>query len=72
VHAQLERAEEAEALLHELTRRDLADWHVDEEWLASLCLLAETCAILGDTGSASSAAFAQASSSSVAAMSTRS
>ena len=50
VYARLERTEEAEAVLHELTRRDLSDWHVDEEWLVSICLLAETCAILGDTG----------------------
>ena len=27
-------------------------WHVDEEWLASICLLAETCAILDDAESA--------------------
>jgi DNA-binding SARP family transcriptional activator len=49
VYAHLQRADEAEALLHELTRRDLSDWHVDEEWLVSICLLAETCAMLGDT-----------------------
>lgn len=49
VYAQLERTEEAEALLHELACRDLSDWHVDEEWLVSLCLLAETCGLLGDT-----------------------
>jgi tetratricopeptide (TPR) repeat protein len=49
VYARLERTDEAEALLHELTSRDLSDWHVDEEWLLSTCLLAETCAILGDT-----------------------
>ena len=48
VYARLERTEEAEALLHELTRRDLSNWHVDEEWLFSICLLADTCAILGD------------------------
>ena len=52
VYARLERAEEAEALLHELTSRDLSDWHVDEEWLVSICLLAETCVILDDTGRA--------------------
>jgi len=52
VYARLERTEEAGALLHELTSRDLSDWHVDEEWLVSICLLAETCAILRDTGSA--------------------
>ena len=50
VYVRVERTDEARALLHELTRRDLADWHVDEEWLFSICLLAETCAILGDTG----------------------
>jgi len=49
VYARLEHTEEAQAVLHELTSRDLSDWHVDEEWLASICLLAETCAILGDT-----------------------
>jgi tetratricopeptide (TPR) repeat protein len=49
VYARLERTDEAEAVLHEFTSRDLSDWHVDEEWLVSICLLAETCAILGDT-----------------------
>ena len=54
VYACLERTDEAEARLHELTARDLSDWHVDEEWLPSICLIAETCAILGDTGRAAS------------------
>jgi DNA-binding SARP family transcriptional activator/tetratricopeptide (TPR) repeat protein len=49
LYARLDRTEEAQALLDELTRRDLADWHVDEEWLISICLLAETCALLGAT-----------------------
>jgi len=49
VYARLERTDDAAAILHELTSRDLSDWHVDEEWLASICLLAETCAILQDT-----------------------
>jgi tetratricopeptide (TPR) repeat protein len=49
VYARGERPEEAQALLQELTRRDLSDWHVDEEWLFGICLLAETCAILEDT-----------------------
>ena len=49
VYLRVERKDEARALLHELTCRDLANWHVDEEWLFSICLLAETCAILGDT-----------------------
>ena len=52
IYARLERTEEAQALLHELTSRDLSNWHVDEEWLVSICLLAETCAILEDTGPA--------------------
>jgi DNA-binding SARP family transcriptional activator len=49
VHARLGRTEEATTALHELTSRDLSDWHVDEEWLVSICLLAETCVILEDT-----------------------
>ena len=48
VYAHLERAEEATPLLEELTSRDLANWHVDDEWLVSICLLAETCTLLGD------------------------
>jgi tetratricopeptide (TPR) repeat protein len=48
VHMRLDRTEEAQALVHELTARDLSDWHVDEEWFFSVCLLAETCAMLGD------------------------
>jgi eukaryotic-like serine/threonine-protein kinase len=48
VHARLGRAEEAKAVLDELMSRDLSDWHVDEEWLVGICLLAETCAILED------------------------
>lgn len=54
VYACLERTEEADALLHELTARDLSDWHVDEEWLPSICSIAETCAILDDTEPAAS------------------
>ena len=49
VHARLGRTGQANAALHELTSRDLSDWHVDEEWLVGICLLAETCVILGDT-----------------------
>jgi tetratricopeptide (TPR) repeat protein len=52
LYARLERAEEATALLHELMQRDLSDWHVDEEWLLSICLLAETCALVDDSGPA--------------------
>jgi DNA-binding SARP family transcriptional activator len=49
VHAELGRPAEAAAVVDELMRHDLANWHLDEEWLSSLCLLAETCEILGDT-----------------------
>jgi len=49
VHARLGHSDEAKAALHELTSRDLSDWHVDEEWLVGICLLAETCVILDDT-----------------------
>jgi DNA-binding SARP family transcriptional activator len=49
MHARLGRTEEAKSVLHELTSRDLSDWHVDEEWLVGICLLAETCVILEDT-----------------------
>jgi hypothetical protein len=40
--------------VREVTRRDLSDWHVDEQWLVSICLLAETCAILDDAAPAAS------------------
>jgi eukaryotic-like serine/threonine-protein kinase len=54
VYAATGQSEAAAAVLHELTRRDLSDWHVDEEWLSSICLLAETCSILDDAESAGS------------------
>jgi hypothetical protein len=54
LYAGTHQTEAAATLLHELTHRDLSDWHVDEEWLASICLLAETCAILDDAESAGS------------------
>ncbi len=54
LYAGTQQTEAAATLLNELTRRDLLDWHVDEEWLASICLLAETCAILDDAESAGS------------------
>jgi eukaryotic-like serine/threonine-protein kinase len=49
LHARLGRTEEARAILHELTGHDLSNWHVDEEWLVGVCLLAETCVVLEDT-----------------------
>jgi DNA-binding SARP family transcriptional activator/tetratricopeptide (TPR) repeat protein len=48
IYARLERTDEADAVLQDLTSRDLSSWHVDEEWLVSICLLAETCALLDD------------------------
>jgi tetratricopeptide (TPR) repeat protein len=54
IYASSDRTAEAEALLHALTSHDLSNWHVDEEWLASICLLADTCAILKDTARAPS------------------
>jgi tetratricopeptide (TPR) repeat protein len=37
----------AAAILADVTRHDLADWHMDEEWLFAVCLLAETCEVVG-------------------------
>jgi DNA-binding SARP family transcriptional activator len=48
IHARLERRDEAQAALDELMSRDLSNWHVDEEWLMAICLLAETCVLLED------------------------
>jgi tetratricopeptide (TPR) repeat protein len=48
IQARLERRDEAQAALDELMSRDLSDWHVDEEWLLGICLLAETCVLLED------------------------
>ena len=48
VNARLGRDREAEAVVDELTRHDLSDWHLDEEWLFSICVLAESCVLLGD------------------------
>jgi tetratricopeptide (TPR) repeat protein len=39
-------------LVHQAVLAHLSDWHVDEEWLLSICLLAETCAMLRDTARA--------------------
>ena len=37
VYAHVHRTTEAEALVRELAARDLSNWHVDEEWLVSVC-----------------------------------
>lgn len=44
LHAAQGRQREATNGLEELLGHGLADWHVDEEWLFSIALLAETCA----------------------------
>jgi DNA-binding SARP family transcriptional activator len=49
VYASLGRTAEAAAILDELAQHDLSDWHLDDEWLFSVCLLAEVCDLLGDT-----------------------
>jgi tetratricopeptide (TPR) repeat protein len=54
IHARLGRTDEARAALAELTSHDLSDWHVDEEWLMGVCLLAETCVLLADAERAAS------------------
>ena len=48
------RADEAASLVREITRHDLSDWHVDEQWFISICLLAETCANVDDPAPAAS------------------
>ena len=47
--AQMRRVDEATALVREVASRDLSNWHVDEEWLVSVCLLAESCALVEET-----------------------
>jgi tetratricopeptide (TPR) repeat protein len=54
IYARLERTDEAQSLVRELTRRELSNWHVDDQWLLSICLLAETAAILDDAEAATS------------------
>ena len=54
VYSRLGRADEAATLVREITRHDLSDWHVDEQWLVSICLLAEACAIVDDPAPAAS------------------
>ena len=48
VHARLGQSAEADGILADLTGHDLLDWHADEEWVASICLLAEVCAMISD------------------------
>jgi DNA-binding SARP family transcriptional activator len=46
--AHLDRPDEAAVFVREIMGHDLSDWHVDEQWFVSLCLLAETCSRIGD------------------------
>jgi len=48
IHAATGGEATAAAVLDEIFTHDLEHWHVDEEWLFSLSLLAETCVLLGD------------------------
>lgn len=48
-YAALDRHDEASAKFEELAENDFAGVPVDEEWLASICLLADLAAFLGDT-----------------------
>jgi tetratricopeptide (TPR) repeat protein len=52
LYARLERVDKAQALVDDLMRRGLSAWHVDEEWLLSICLLGDTCPSLGDAAPA--------------------
>jgi DNA-binding SARP family transcriptional activator len=42
------RTADAAAILDGLAHHDLSDWHLDEDWLFSVCLLAEVCERVGD------------------------
>jgi tetratricopeptide (TPR) repeat protein len=48
VYAELGRERDARGVVDELVSRDLADEHVDAEWLFSMSLLPDPCAYLGD------------------------
>ena len=52
LHARLGRRSEAQRALDDLTRDDCSALPFDQEWLYGMSLLAETAALLGDTGSA--------------------
>jgi DNA-binding SARP family transcriptional activator len=47
VHAGLGRSSDAAGILDELAQHDLTEWHLDEEWLLCMCLLAEVCDRIG-------------------------
>jgi DNA-binding SARP family transcriptional activator len=52
LHAQLGREREARAALDGLLSRDLGREHVDAEWLFTISLLPDPCALLGDEDAA--------------------
>jgi tetratricopeptide (TPR) repeat protein len=47
LHAELERPDEARALVDELLAHDLPQEHLDAEWLFSMCVLADAAAVAG-------------------------
>jgi DNA-binding SARP family transcriptional activator len=49
VLASLGRLDDATLALHDFAGHDLSDWHVDEEWLFSMCLLADVCVRIEDS-----------------------
>jgi DNA-binding SARP family transcriptional activator/tetratricopeptide (TPR) repeat protein len=52
IHAHLGHRDDARSILAEFVAHDLRDWHVDEEWLASVSLLAIACARAQDAAQA--------------------
>ena len=52
IHARLGRLQEAERTLHDLGRHDFSGLPFDQEWLLGMSLIAETCALMDDTGCA--------------------
>jgi DNA-binding SARP family transcriptional activator len=51
-YGELGRKQDASAVLDELMTHDLGNEHVDAEWLLSMTLLADVCAIVGDQDAA--------------------
>jgi DNA-binding SARP family transcriptional activator/tetratricopeptide (TPR) repeat protein len=52
LYAEIGRADAARAVVDELLTRDLAHEHVDAEWMFSMCVLADACAVAGSDAAA--------------------
>lgn len=52
VYASSGRTADAAATLDEVAQHELSDWHLDEDWLLSVCVLAEACDRVGDAAHA--------------------